>query len=172
MTTTIERGIRRKPGRTGLEAHVMVGGRMVTKYFIATTPIETIREWREAMKLTRPRSCSSYLPTVPMPPRVSAGGYVYFLQMQAFVKIGRAMDVAQRIEELQTAHPETLRLVAYVHATQPGRIEATLHQTYQNCRVRGEWFALTEDLVRLIRKHASIVALNRGTDIAPLESTV
>jgi hypothetical protein len=150
---TIERGIRQKPNRSGFEAYVRVNGRTECKYFRGGTPIEDMRAWRKEARSRNVRPLDVLFQATP-PPRVETGGYVYFVQMFNDIKIGSTRDVARRLEELQTAHAQTLRLVGHFYATQPRRIEAQLQKEFHESRARGEWFRMTPDIRRLIRAKA------------------
>jgi hypothetical protein len=73
---------------------------------------------------------------------------VYFIHAEGtdLVKIGWTADIARRFDQLQTASPHPLRLLA-VHAG--GReIETLYHRNLQPYRQRGEWFFLTQELRR------------------------
>jgi hypothetical protein len=146
----IERGIRHKKG--GFEAYVRVDGRQVSKWFPSDTPIKSIRKWRdgEGHNIKQP----FMLPTIPPPPVLAEGGYVYFIQCREFIKVGKARNVAQRLEELQTAHPEPLRLLAFIPCSQPSRVEAVILREYRPSLARGEWLKLTADVRRLVTHHA------------------
>lgn len=74
---------------------------------------------------------------------------VYFIQCASGeIKIGTARDVAQRLNRLQTAHPEALRVLAVL----PGGLglERELHERFADIRVGGEWFAPAPRLVGFI----------------------
>lgn len=68
------------------------------------------------------------------------------------VKIGRAIDVDQRVAEIQRMSPAPLKLIATI----PGgaRLEARLHRAFAHRRGHGEWFNLldgdTSDIVPTI----------------------
>jgi hypothetical protein len=159
-SSRIERGIRWKDDRAGIEAYVTASGSHHSRYFAADTPLDEIRKWRSITADIHKRKHSDYMPAVSAPPRADNGGYVYFAQVRQYVKIGKARDVRQRMEELQTAHPDALRLVAYFRTNFPGRCEAEIMREYAAARVRGEWFRLTPDMCRLIEKHAKASQLD------------
>jgi hypothetical protein len=146
----MERGIRKT--RFGFEAYARVRGRQVSRRFPPTATIEEMRAWREHR---RPEGFS--LPPIAPPTRATSGGFVYFIQSGNFVKVGKARCIAQRLEELQTAHPEPLRLVAYIPCANPSRIEATILDEYRASSARGEWLRITPDVERLIQHHAKLL---------------
>ncbi len=82
--------------------------------------------------------------------------YVYFVRAGEHVKIGRAVDVAQRVRELQVGHPHPLALVVSVPAH--AALELAIHRRFQHLRTQGEWFRIDDDLVAFIQ------ALQRGAN--------
>lgn len=163
-STAVERCIRRR--KNGFEAYVRINGKQVSKFFRLNTPIELIREWRRDELLRASELFDDVLSEVPIPPKAETGGYVYFVHVGDYVKIGKACDVRQRLEELQTAHPEPLRLVAYIKSDRPRSAEAVILREYEQYRARGEWFRLSFRIRKLIRHHAKAVemlAQNAGT---------
>lgn len=155
---TIEPGIRRKRKRNVIEAYVNIKGQYLSRYFPPETPLEEIRAWRKHSKRTG--LFSWLLPTVRVPMRADQGGYIYFVQLGNHVKIGKTKDIERRLSELQTAHHEPLRLVAYEYATQPGKIEALIHREYAKHRAKnGEWFRLSNDIARLIQAKAELCVM-------------
>lgn len=73
--------------------------------------------------------------------RTAEDSHVYFVQIGAGgpVKIGRAVDVEQRIRALQTACPYPLHLRG-IAIYGGSRMEARLHRTFASDRLMGEWF--------------------------------
>ena len=59
-------------------------------------------------------------------------------------KIGFTTNVSKRIENLQVGSPFALTLFADMKGTQ--KQESALHVKFQLCRVRGEWFKLTQEI--------------------------
>jgi hypothetical protein len=157
-STTIEPGIRKRGDRPGYEGYVKIRGMSESKYFPAGTLLDEMRYWRDETRNTLRRLSAKnkfYLPDVPCPPVRERGGYVYFAATVTSIKVGKARNVAQRLEELQTANAEDLRLVGYVYSERPGAIECEILREFQHVRIRGEWFRQSLDLVKLIQRHAS-----------------
>ena len=84
--------------------------------------------------------------------------YVVGLSSLAYVKIGRTNgDVRRRVADLQTASPESLRLVFVLRGG--ASLEREMHSRFAAHRARGEWFQMAGDvgafvvycLVNLIR---------------------
>ncbi len=71
---------------------------------------------------------------------------VYFIyQMgigEPLLKIGRAKDIYQRRDALQTGNPQTLVLVGWIRSDADSALEAELHRRHQARHAAGEWFRL------------------------------
>jgi hypothetical protein len=77
-------------------------------------------------------------------------GTVYLVRTvgRDYVKIGVSNNVAVRLEDLQTANPDELKLLASFPG---GRgIERTLHELLGEFNVRSEWFYLVPQITRLV----------------------
>lgn len=70
---------------------------------------------------------------------------IYFIGTKSYVKIGSANDVTKRLNTLQTAHPETLEVLATIPNVDR-EVEYDLHKMFDGDRLRGEWFKLSLDL--------------------------
>jgi len=67
-------------------------------------------------------------------------GFVYCIRNDdaRAVKIGFSKNPVRRIQQLQTASPSQLRLVAMLESAQA--FETALHEQYAYRRLSGEWF--------------------------------
>jgi hypothetical protein len=78
---------------------------------------------------------------------------VYFIQAggDGPIKIGVAEDPRTRLRKLQCGNYETLYLIAQI----PGSYEEefSLHRRLESHRIRGEWFAPSEDVYRELADH-------------------
>lgn len=77
--------------------------------------------------------------------RLDRDSLVYFISDGlGHVKIGIALDPAERLRQLQGANPCELVLEAVL----PGgrEVEMQLHDLFSNYCVRGEWFVLSEQI--------------------------
>ena len=62
------------------------------------------------------------------------------------VKIGKTDScLLTRIRSLQLANPDELRVVAFIPTPNASEVEALLHQKHKAVRIRGEWFALSDE---------------------------
>lgn len=83
---------------------------------------------------------------------------VYFIyQLSAgepLLKIGRAKDIYQRRDALQTGNPRTLVLVGWIRSEVESTLEADLHRKHHLQRIAGEWFCLEPSEILEDLKHA------------------
>lgn len=148
----IEPGIRKKGHRW--EATRRVNGELIRQSFPDSTPLTIVREWRRLVQMDPPKWARRSLPE-PRLPRdfpVSLDGwcYLYVIQSGAHVKIGRAVNVAERLMNLQVGTPEELRLLAAAPAH--WTLEAMAHARFENDQLphSREWFRLSEDICRFV----------------------
>jgi hypothetical protein len=99
-------------------------------------------------------------PEIRLPRSLDGWCYVYFLQAGPLVKIGRAVDVEDRVRRLQTMHPGPLQVVAAVPAH--ASLETAIQNRFRHLRRNGEWYVLEPELDQFIdrlRTGANPVAL-------------
>lgn len=78
-------------------------------------------------------------------------GYIYLFESQGLYKIGRSHTPAIRRRRLQTGSPTPIRTVHTLKTVFHKWIEQQLHSRFADKRVRGEWFALTDEDVAYIK---------------------
>ncbi len=92
--------------------------------------------------------------------------FVYFIQQGSSgpIKIGFTRDdLYARVKRLQTGNPLPLKLLAIIDGACT-KTEISLHSRFSSCRLNGEWFAPTEELLNFIneiRRRPSKVELER-----------
>jgi len=95
---------------------------------------------------------------IPVSPYAPSGpckvGHVYFIATadERFVKIGTSLCVKQRMLTLQAAHPEKLKLIAFIRGGTSK--EALWQRRWRALRRIGEWFELTDELRAAIMSEA------------------
>jgi hypothetical protein len=117
---------------------VRVNGHLKVSPWGRQTPAE-LQAWRRAQR-------ADAVPTVR---RWRHDWWIYVIESDGHVKIGRTTDVQQRLRALQTASAHALTLRAAVRE-QPPLVERTIHQRFAHLRVGGEWFRLGADLAAFI----------------------
>lgn len=83
-----------------------------------------------------------------MPAAPNDVGYVYFVRMGTFVKIGHTLDVAARMKTIQTSCPAEIHLMKLVPGTV--EIERDFHRRFRLHKARGEWFAMQGTLATFL----------------------
>lgn len=100
--------------------------------------------WFNASQLER------LIPEFEKTPKLLGKSEVYFIRSEQadMIKIGYTTDIAQRLNNLQTASPFSLKLLISV----PGTLEdeRNLHKLFDSCRGHGEWFAPHPELLEFI----------------------
>jgi DNA-binding XRE family transcriptional regulator len=83
------------------------------------------------------------------------GGYVYLFEADNHLfKLGRSFDPSARVARFNTL-PVGVHLVHKIESSDAKWLERVLHRRFSPKRIRGEWFALTDEDV------AEIVAIRR-----------
>ena len=81
-------------------------------------------------------------------------GLVYFIheegEMNVF-KIGYTTNLKKRLESLQTAHYRLLQVYATIENV-PRQKETEPHQLFKKKHIRGEWFAITPEIIDTVCK--------------------
>jgi hypothetical protein len=79
---------------------------------------------------------------------------VYFIQAESGpIKIGMARSPVSRLRVLQTAHFDTLVILATVPGNEA--IERRLHGMFREDHIRGEWFRASEVLMQYIAENGT-----------------
>ena len=75
---------------------------------------------------------------------------VYFIRgaSTGAIKIGYTTDLNGRFNALQGASSETLEVLCAVNGDR--ELEARFHKRFADCRIRGEWFEATDELLAFI----------------------
>lgn len=85
--------------------------------------------------------------------------YVYLLRCEDVYKIGVAHNVADRINQLQTGNSnKIIESYSVPIGDMAYHVERKLHKLYEHCKVKGEWFRLTDSDVTVITKLLMIEA--------------
>jgi len=84
---------------------------------------------------------------------------VYLIRAEnGLVKIGKTHDVQARLQALDIGSPVSLELLYVIETQYADEVEQRLHGIYEAKRVKGEWFALSEqDIQDIIQSHQAIL---------------
>lgn len=95
--------------------------------------------------------------------------YIYAIRNQASgaVKLGRTRDVRKRLAQLQTSSDAQLELLHYSHCLEPFVAEQALHKQFQEWRIRGEWFALPDNLTEKLALAIDLATAPKGKKLVP-----
>lgn len=91
--------------------------------------------------------------------------YVYFIgcgDPVTYVKIGSTHDTRYRLRVLQVGCPLPLSMLGSVLADDAERMEIDLHKRFASSHVRGEWFAVTAQLVDYISSATTPLTTTRA----------
>ena len=81
--------------------------------------------------------------------------FIYFIlnEDSNAIKIGRAKDLAKRMNALQTSSPAKLKLIKSVQVEggkEAHELEQSLHKKFSEIRLAGEWFKAEANLLEYI----------------------
>lgn len=73
--------------------------------------------------------------------------YIYLISCEsdetAVYKIGYSKNPKQRLKELKTGNPNTLKIVAEFQTKHNRKVKSTFHNIYKHLNVNGKWFSLS-----------------------------
>lgn len=72
-------------------------------------------------------------------------GFVYILQGEDYYKIGKTINLDQRIGQISPRLPFPVTLIHTIETNDIHRLEVALHQRFAPKRTNGEWFELDKD---------------------------
>jgi hypothetical protein len=104
-------------------------------------------------KLVRWRASRLALPPMPLLLEAPAGDDLYFIRAADAVKIGRTVDVWNRLKKMQADNPVGLECVCRL--PNKGREERDWHGRFAHLRIRGEWFQWVPEIAEAIAKARS-----------------
>ena len=77
-------------------------------------------------------------------------GVVYVIESSGAYKIGMTTNFANRLNTIKVANPNEVNVVYKVESGDPKSMESYLHKMFQDEKIKGEWFSLSnEDIVRI-----------------------
>jgi hypothetical protein len=107
--------------------------------FLKISRIPKVNQYIQAkMDSIEPVSCFNYNSEKTN----SKGVYIVQCVGTTYFKIGKALNIDNRLSALQTGCPFELRVVSFIETDLNTEVEKHLHQKYSNNNFRGEWFHL------------------------------
>ncbi|MBX3388056.1 MAG: GIY-YIG nuclease family protein [Phycisphaeraceae bacterium] len=79
-------------------------------------------------------------------------GWVYLMESGGIYKIGRAVNVEHRHKEVETMTPHDLVILHRIKTDDSVGIEAYWHKRFESKWVKGEWFSLNDEDVKVMRE--------------------
>lgn len=88
-------------------------------------------------------------------------GYVYFVacaepecrKAHPFIKIGQTIKLKNRLSTLQIGSPVELKFVGFIRWDEPKQLEYYFHQAFNKAWLYGEWYRLSDDIIKAIRQY-------------------
>jgi hypothetical protein len=79
---------------------------------------------------------------------------VYFIQagVGGCIKIGVTVDVSDRMNNIQVGCPDEVTLIGGIYDRRAYKIEAALHDRFDEHRHRGEWFRPSAELLAFVAR--------------------
>lgn len=84
-------------------------------------------------------------------PRKQGLGEVYFIKVGKYYKIGATRDLYSRFNSIQVCSPRECVLVHSIKTNDMIKTEKLFHAMFERCKMRGEWFNLTDTDVMYIK---------------------
>ena len=96
---------------------------------------------------------------------------VYFIRHNGYIKIGKSVDPWKRLASLQTAHHETLEMLAIMPGSED--LEHGLHRAFGEFMERGEWFKQNDKLLAFVEMvRVTFPDIQRRFELDPIELPV
>ncbi len=109
-------------------------------------------EWSDVAAIIDPLVTDDLEPPPVDSTRPDRFGFVYLLKSGKHYKIGHTFDVGRRKYELAIQLPEPVQLQHEIRTDDPVGIERYWHQRFEDCRLNGEWFQLSQADVAAFRR--------------------
>ena len=90
---------------------------------------------------------------LPKPHIENDEGYIYIIESDYGFKIGMATDYWTRFSEIKTGCPIELKLKRVFSVSNVVKTEKELHKLFSDKKIRGEWFNLNDEDVKIIENY-------------------
>jgi hypothetical protein len=135
--------------------------------YLARTDEDINQEYRQTLCEVYPHKAArlGYLPLSELPEaknkKKKISGYIYLLFDETIevYKIGLTKDLKNRVRGIQAQSCSRISLVKSVFTDDTFGNESRIHSMFENKRVQGEWFKLTDSEVDLVKEQMDQVAI-------------
>lgn len=97
-------------------------------------------------------------------PRRHQAGFIYVVAGNGYYKIGRSVDVPNRLRAFGLHLPFPTELVCWFAVDDTHASERSWHQAFADKRVNGEWFDLDAEDLALLKSSAGVTVEQGVTD--------
>ena len=87
----------------------------------------------------------------------STEGFIYVVKHDKFYKIGKTINIEDRLKGLQTASATPFELITSIRTKNYHVIEKQFHKVFENKHVSGEWFNLSKEDIEFIKNYNGVV---------------
>ena len=79
-------------------------------------------------------------------------GHVYLIKHGSDYKIGKSEDPSRRYKEIKVQMPYPIEEIHLIETDDPSGIEAYWHNRFKDKRLKGEWFRLSAEDIKIFKK--------------------
>lgn len=76
--------------------------------------------------------------------KIPKEGFIYIFECNNRYKIGKSKDPSERIKSVRTVSPYPVKLILQTKVNDQDKTEKMLHVMFNNKKINGEWFNLTD----------------------------
>jgi len=82
------------------------------------------------------------------------GGFVYVILSEDKIKIGRSLDVKQRVKAIQSMSASEVKLIDSIYFKNYCKAENIVHKKFKDNRLHGEWFdsSILDKVLKFLKK--------------------
>ncbi len=77
--------------------------------------------------------------------KIDKNGYIYLIKCEKYYKIGRTNNVKKRIKTFSVEMPFDIKLINSWKVSDMFGCEKQVHEKFEDFRINGEWFDLTDE---------------------------
>lgn len=89
--------------------------------------------------------------------RTATGVYFIKIQNTNKFKIGKTVNIINRIKQLSTANPENIKLVYFIKTDHYKSLEQHFHNLFKEDRIAGEWFVFDDAKLTEVEENIALL---------------